>query len=60
MNVLFFDRRFDRPDPPNHPGNFFIDTFLARSNDGGETWRETRLSHDSWDPSINPPISRVG
>jgi len=49
-----------RPDPPNHPGNFFIDTFLARSNDGGGTWRETRLSHDSSDPSINPPISTSG
>ena len=60
LNAFFFDRRFDRPDPPNHPGNFFIDNFLARSNDGGLTWRETRLSHDSWDPSINPPISPSG
>ena len=60
LNVFFFDRRFDRPDPPNHPGNFFIDNFLARSNDGGLTWSETRLSHDSWDPSINPPVSGSG
>jgi len=60
VNVSFFDRRLDRPDPPNHPGNFFIDTFLARSNNGGNTWRETRLSHDLWDPSINPPISPSG
>jgi hypothetical protein len=60
LNVSFFDRRFDRPDPPNHPGNFFIDTFLARSNDGGATWEETRVSHDMWDPSINPPISPSG
>jgi hypothetical protein len=60
VDVSFFDRRLDRPDPPNHPGNFFIDTFLARSNDGGATWKETRLSHDSWDPSINPPISPSG
>jgi hypothetical protein len=60
VDVSFFDRRLDRPDPPNHPGNFFIDTFLARSNDGGSTWRETRLSHDSWDPSINPPTSTSG
>jgi hypothetical protein len=60
VNVSFFDRRLDAPDPPNHPGNFFIDTFLARSNDGGRTWRETRVSHDSWDPSINPPISPSG
>jgi hypothetical protein len=60
VNVSFFDRRLDTPQPPNHPGNFFIDTFLARSNDGGTTWRETRVSHDSWDPSINPPISGSG
>jgi hypothetical protein len=60
VDVSFFDRRLDRPDPPNHPGNFFIDTFLARSNDGGGTWHETRLSHDSWDPSINPPTSTSG
>jgi hypothetical protein len=53
LNVFFFDRRHD-------PDNFFIDNFLARSNDGGATWRETRLSHDMWDPSINPPISGSG
>jgi hypothetical protein len=60
VNVSYFDRRLDKPDPPNHPGNFFIDTFLARSNNAGNTWKETRLSHDSWDPSINPPISPSG
>jgi hypothetical protein len=60
VNVSFFDRRLDRPDPPNHPGNFFIDTWLARSNDRGASWQETRVSHDSWDPSINPPISGSG
>jgi len=60
VNVSFFDRRLDRPDPPNHPGNFFIDTFLARSNNAGRTWQETRVSHDSWDPSINPPVSPSG
>jgi hypothetical protein len=60
VDVSFFDRRLDAPEPPNHPGNFFIDTFLARSNNAGRTWRETRVSHDSWDPSINPPISGSG
>jgi hypothetical protein len=60
VNVSFFDRRLDRPDPPDHPGNFFIDTFLARSNNAGQTWHETRVSHDSWDPSINPPTSPSG
>ena len=60
VNVSYFDRRLDRPDPPNHPGNFFIDTFLSRSTDGGRTFTDTRISHDSWDPSINPPISGSG
>jgi hypothetical protein len=60
LNLAFFDRRLDAPDPPNHPGNFFIDTWLARSSDGGASWQETRLSHDSWDPTINPPISGSG
>jgi hypothetical protein len=60
LNVFFFDRRLDVPEPPNHPGNYFIDNFLARSNDGGATWTETRLTHDTWDPSINPPISGSG
>jgi hypothetical protein len=60
LNVSFFDRRLDEPDPPDHPGNFFIDTWLARSNDDGATWHETRASHDSWDPTINPPISGSG
>ena len=60
LNVSFFDRRLDLPEPPNHPGNFFIDTWLARSNDEGGSWAETRVSHDSWDPSINPPLSSSG
>jgi hypothetical protein len=60
IDVSYFDRRLDRPDPPNHPGNVFIDTFLSRSNDGGSTFTDTRVSHDSWDPSINPPISPSG
>ncbi len=53
LDVTFFDRRHD-------PENFFIDAFLARSSDQGKTWTETRLSHDMWDPSINPPISPSG
>jgi hypothetical protein len=60
LNVSYFDRRLDRPNLPAHPGNFFIDTFLSRSNDGGATWKDSRVSHDSWDPSINPPISGSG
>ena len=53
VNVMFFDRRHD-------PDNFYIDTYLARSNDGGATFEETRVSHEMWDPSINPPISGSG
>jgi BNR repeat-like domain len=60
LNVSYFDRRLDRPNLPAHPGNFFIDTFLSRSNDDGATWTDSRVSHDSWDPSINPPISESG
>jgi hypothetical protein len=60
LNVSYFDRRLDRPNPPVHPGNFFIDTFLSRSNDDGKKWEDSRVSHDSWDPSINPPISPSG
>jgi BNR repeat-like domain len=60
LNVSYFDRRLDQPNLPAHPGNFFIDTFLSRSNDDGVTWTDSRVSHDSWDPSINPPISPSG
>lgn len=51
--VTFFDRR-------NDPDNLMIDEYMARSADGGETWKETRLSHDMWDPNVNPPISSSG
>jgi hypothetical protein len=44
LNAFFFDRRFDRPDPPGHPGNFFIDNFLARSNDRADVGRDPALA----------------
>jgi hypothetical protein len=53
VNVVYFDRRHD-------PANLFIDTYLSRSNDGGATFKDVRLSHDMWDPRINPPISSSG
>lgn len=53
LNVMYFDRRRD-------PSNFFIDTYLSRSNDGGKTFSDTRVSARSWDPRINPPISPSG
>ena len=53
LNMMWFDRR-------NDPQNFYIDTFFARSNDGGLTWKETRVTRLMWDPSVNPPISGSG
>jgi hypothetical protein len=53
LNISYFDRRKD-------PDNFFIDTYLSRSNNGGQTFTDVRVSHDMWDPSINPPISASG
>jgi hypothetical protein len=53
VNISFFDRR-------NDPANFFIDTYLARSNDGGATFADTRVSQALWDPSVNAPTSVSG
>jgi hypothetical protein len=53
VQVAYFDRRHD-------PDNFFIDSYMSRSTNGGATWRDTRLSHDLSDPSINPPVSPSG
>ncbi len=53
VNISYFDRRKD-------PDNFYIDTYLSRSNDGGATFTDTRVSHDMWDPSQKPPISGSG
>jgi hypothetical protein len=64
VNVAYFDRRLDarrvEGSTAVHPGNFFIDTWLSRSTDGGRKFADTRVSHDSWDPTINPPISGSG
>ena len=60
VNVSFFDRRLDRPDPPNHPGTSSSTRSSRVRTTAGATWHETRVSHDSWDPSINPPISPSG
>jgi hypothetical protein len=64
LNVAYFDRRQDfRPvpaDPPTDTDNYFVDLWLNRSSDGGQTWTETRLSHDSIDPELNAPVSGSG
>jgi hypothetical protein len=53
VNVSFFDRR-------NDPQNFFIDTYLARSNDGGGSFFDLRVSQSLWDPSVGTPTSVSG
>jgi hypothetical protein len=53
VNISFFDRRDD-------PANYFIDTWLARSNDGGKTFGDTRVSQQMWDPAVNAPTSVSG
>ncbi|MGI9020233.1 MAG: sialidase family protein [Solirubrobacterales bacterium] len=53
LNISYFDRRKD-------PDNFYIDTYLSRSNDGGQTFEDVRVSHDMWDPEQRPPISASG
>jgi hypothetical protein len=53
INISYFDRR-------NDPSDFFIDTYLSRSNDGGTTWTDTRVTQAMSDPRINPPIDGAG
>ena len=53
LDISYFDRR-------NDPTDYFIDTYLSRSNDGGKTFSDTRVTHSVWDPEINPPISPSG
>ena len=53
INISFFDRR-------NDPSNYFIDTWLARSEDGGRTFTDRRASARMWDPAVNAPTSVSG
>ncbi|MDA0163460.1 glycoside hydrolase [Solirubrobacter ginsenosidimutans] len=53
VHVFFLDRRLD-------PSGTFADEWLASSDDGGDTWEQRRLSHDSWDPAIGAPRSPTG
>jgi hypothetical protein len=52
--VSYFDRRNDKRN------NLFIDTFLSRSTDGGRTFKDIRVTHQLWDPRVNPPTSASG
>jgi hypothetical protein len=49
INVSYFDRR-------NDPDNFFIDTYLSRSSDGGAHWTDARVTQQMSNPQVNPPI----
>lgn len=57
IEVTYFDRRHDQ-------ANFFIDTYLSRTSldEAGalRPFTDVRLSHDMWDPTVNPPISTSG
>jgi hypothetical protein len=53
VNVLYFDRRHD-------PADFYVDTYLSRSNNRGATFTDHRLSHDATDPEFNAPVSPSG
>jgi hypothetical protein len=53
INISYFDRR-------NDPSNFFIDTYLSQSGDGGMRWTDTRVTSAMSDPRINPPIDGAG
>jgi uncharacterized repeat protein (TIGR01451 family) len=59
LNVIYFDRRLDLKSG-THPGNYFTDVYLSRSNNGGTIWTDTRLTHDATDPEFNAPVSGSG
>jgi hypothetical protein len=59
LNVIYFDRRHDLK-TATHPGNYFTDVYLSRSNNGGASWTDTRLTHDATDPEFNAPVSGSG
>lgn len=53
VNISYFDRRDD-------PANYFINTYLSRSEDGGRTFTDVRVSQRMWDPAVNAPTSVSG
>ena len=64
VNIAYFDRRLDplvrNGEEIVHEGNYFTDVFLARSNDAGATFAESRITHDATDPEFNAPVSPSG
>ena len=54
ISISFFDTRTD-------PAHKFIDVFLAQSRDSGATFlQNTRVTTQSWDPTIDAPIDGAG
>jgi len=53
VEVAYFDRR-------NDPDNFYVDTYLSRSTNGGVDWTDVRVSHDMSSPELNAPVSGSG
>lgn len=54
VSVMFFDRR-------NDPNNILIDTYLAQSTDGGQSFHPNmRVTSVSWNPSIDAPVPDDG
>jgi len=53
LNVGFFDRRLD-------PNNYLIWTWVARSSDGGATFKEYRVSDAGWDHAATEYAGYIG
>jgi hypothetical protein len=49
LGACFYDRRFDSE-------NFLIDRVCANSQDGGRTWRNHRVTKESFAPSISADL----
>lgn len=53
VDISYFDRRDD-------PANYFINTYISQSEDGGRTFVDKRVSQRMWNPAINAPTSVSG
>jgi hypothetical protein len=54
VSVMFFDRR-------NDPNNVLIDTYLAQSTNGGQSFHpNVRVTTVSWNPSTDAPLPNPG
>lgn len=53
LNIDYFDRRLD-------PGNYLLWTWVARSSDGGATFKEYRASDAGWDHAATESAFFIG